>query len=200
MPSSPPRGRRRERIRGRILDAARGLLLERGLDGFSLREVARRADYTPGALYTYFASVDDLLAALGIEGLSALGSYLGEVGESPPAERAVSLGEAYLRFAAERPEEYEVVFDALVVPGQPWSEFARVAYPFTMLVETFAEGVRQGAFAARPGFGPAEMAYGLWCLADGTVSLGRRHLALLADDLTPVQIEAMRAYVRGLSA
>ena len=35
-----------------ILDAARSAFFELGLDGASLREIAKRAGYTPGAIYS----------------------------------------------------------------------------------------------------------------------------------------------------
>lgn len=50
--------------RALILDAARAAFVELGLEGASLREIARRAGYTPGAIYSYFASKEDVYAAL----------------------------------------------------------------------------------------------------------------------------------------
>lgn len=50
--------------RALILDAARAAFAELGLEGASLREIARRAGYTPGAIYSYFASKEDVYAAL----------------------------------------------------------------------------------------------------------------------------------------
>lgn len=198
-PESETRTRRQERTRREILTAARELVLERGLEGFSLRAVARRADYTPGALYTYFSSAEELLGAVGMEGLQVLGEYMEAVpGDMPHAQRVVALGEAYLRFALERPDEYSIVFDRLTVPTERWEEFVRVAYPFTLLVEAFAAGVEAGEFATRPGFGAPEMAYGLWCLGNGAAALARKHLAALRDDMSPARTGAMHAYVRGL--
>lgn len=53
-----------EARRALILDAARSAFLELGLDGASLREIAKRAGYTPGALYSHFGSREDIYAAL----------------------------------------------------------------------------------------------------------------------------------------
>lgn len=53
-----------EARRALILDAARSAFLELGLDGASLREIAKRAGYSPGAIYSYFASREDIYAAL----------------------------------------------------------------------------------------------------------------------------------------
>lgn len=48
----------------RILDAARDVLAGTGIQGLTMRAVAGRAGYTAGAVYSYFASKEALLAAL----------------------------------------------------------------------------------------------------------------------------------------
>src|SRR6476469_244175 len=58
--------------RSLVLDAARGAFLELGLDGASMREIARRAGYTPGAIYSYYASKEEMYGALLGESLARL--------------------------------------------------------------------------------------------------------------------------------
>lgn len=55
-----------------VLAAARAAFFELGLEGASLREIAKRAGYTPGALYSYFSSKEDVYAALLGESLERL--------------------------------------------------------------------------------------------------------------------------------
>ncbi len=50
--------------RSLVLEAARTAFFDLGLEGASLREIARRAGYTPGAIYSYFASKDEVYGAL----------------------------------------------------------------------------------------------------------------------------------------
>ena len=38
--------------RALVLDAARAVFSEAGIEGASIREIARRAGYTPGAIYS----------------------------------------------------------------------------------------------------------------------------------------------------
>ena len=47
-----------------LLDAARAAFFELGLEKTSIREIAKRAGYTPGAIYSYFASKEEVYAAL----------------------------------------------------------------------------------------------------------------------------------------
>ena len=58
--------------RSLVLAAARSAFVELGLEGASLREIAKRAGYTPGAIYSYFASKEEVYGALLGESLERL--------------------------------------------------------------------------------------------------------------------------------
>jgi AcrR family transcriptional regulator len=55
-----------------VLDAARAVFEEHGIDGASIREIAKRAGYTPGAIYTYFDRKEAIYAVLLEESLDRL--------------------------------------------------------------------------------------------------------------------------------
>ena len=64
-----------EATRARVLQAALELFAERGFAATSTRELSERLGFTKAALYYYFRTKDDLLAALiqpGLEQLTAL--------------------------------------------------------------------------------------------------------------------------------
>jgi AcrR family transcriptional regulator len=73
-----PRNRRHRALadlrREHILIAAREAFFELGLEGASLREIAKRAGYTPGAIYSYFPSKEEVYATLLAESLERLNS------------------------------------------------------------------------------------------------------------------------------
>ncbi|MFW7341140.1 TetR/AcrR family transcriptional regulator [Pollutimonas sp. H1-120] len=58
--------------RALILDAARATFFELGIEKTSIREIAQRAGYTPGALYSYFTSKEAVYGALLSESLERL--------------------------------------------------------------------------------------------------------------------------------
>jgi AcrR family transcriptional regulator len=58
--------------RALVLAAARQTFLELGLEGASLREIAKRAGYSPGAIYSYFESKEEVYGALLDESLERL--------------------------------------------------------------------------------------------------------------------------------
>ena len=58
--------------RALVLEAARSVFAEKGVEGASIREIAKRAGYTPGAIYSYFDSKEAIYAALLAESLERL--------------------------------------------------------------------------------------------------------------------------------
>jgi AcrR family transcriptional regulator len=103
-----------------ILDAARSAFLELGLDGASLREIAKRAGYTPGAIYSYFSSREDIYAALLGESLERLkqcvdGAAAGDgspVPDTPVAASAVLRARAlaFFIFYRDNPQDMDLGF------------------------------------------------------------------------------------------
>ena len=60
------------RPRDRLLQAARDVLADEGLEGLSLRAIARRAGVSHGAPLRHFPTLASLLAALATEGFERL--------------------------------------------------------------------------------------------------------------------------------
>ena len=71
-PAGAGAGLRREHVLG----AARAAFFELGLEGASLREIAKRAGYTAGAIYSYFDSKEEVYGALLAESLERLNAHV----------------------------------------------------------------------------------------------------------------------------
>ena len=69
--------------RALVLVAARSAFFELGLEGASLREIAKRAGYTPGAIYSYFASKEEVYGALLGESLQRLNDFVAAAAAEP---------------------------------------------------------------------------------------------------------------------
>lgn len=63
-PKVPRRERERARHRQEILDAARKVLADRGLEGVTVEQVAREADFAVGSIYRHFSSKEQLIEEL----------------------------------------------------------------------------------------------------------------------------------------
>lgn len=92
--------------------AAADVITERGLGGFSLREVARRAGVSHTAPLHHFGDVNGLLTSLAIEGFEyLLAETAAAVAEhAEPADQLLALGQAYVRVGAEHPAHCQVMF------------------------------------------------------------------------------------------
>src|SRR5438477_3317805 len=75
--------RDRKAVRRAILDAARELFVDEGYHNVSLRKIAERIEYSPAAVYGYFASKDDIFFALAEEGFQLLGTLPDPSGPDP---------------------------------------------------------------------------------------------------------------------
>lgn len=99
-----------------LIAAALRELAKHGIEGFSLRNVARRAGVSAPAVYRHFAAKDDLLVAIAIECGDRLAAAMAEaVARAPadPLEHFRAIGIAVVRFAVANPEHYR----ALSLPG-----------------------------------------------------------------------------------
>lgn len=193
--------RRRAATRAEILSAARELLLEVGPEAISLRQVARRADFSPGALYTYFASRDDIISSLFSESFERLDSYLRRVPRTlSPEIRVVELGLAYMDFARDNPMDLRCILLA-TSPELPASSGRAVGLGAASLIgQTFREGVEKGVFSSSAGLTAPEMAYGCWALVHGLVSVAGIDVSLVAEDVSAVPRRILEAFVALLTA
>ena len=99
--------------RDRILGCACELYLNDGLDGFSMRKLARHVGVTAPALYRHYENKEHVLADVVREAYREFTGYLYRALEGrTPWERISRAGEGYLEFALEHPRWYEILFIA----------------------------------------------------------------------------------------
>src|SRR5512139_1788571 len=112
MGSTQRRERERTEMREMILDAATRLFLEESFEKTTMRRIADAIEYTPGAIYGYFKDKDEILYALHKRGFEELVARMEAalVGLTDPIERVASIGRAYIRFAFENPQQYDLMF------------------------------------------------------------------------------------------
>jgi len=194
------RAQRHSATEERILAAARSLLLERAtIDTLSMREVARRAGFSPGALYRYFDDRRHLIEALFMDALARLGTYLETAGGSPGPERLTELGLAYLRFGRERPELLTLLFQT-PVPAATWEHYVSFAWPFTLVAAAVREGVTEGAMDLLPDLDEFGTAYAFWGIVHGFAALESGHLKNVHGDFGAMQSAGLAAFVGQLRA
>lgn len=100
--------------RDHILAVARDTFVELGLEGASLREIARRAGYTAGALYSYFPCKEDVYAALLADSLERLNAAVAaalpaDAAADPPAALRCA-ARAFFDFYRAHPRDLDLGF------------------------------------------------------------------------------------------
>jgi AcrR family transcriptional regulator len=100
-------------LRRQLIAAAEELILERGVDGFTLREAARRAGVSAAAPAHHFGDAEGLLAEVAYLGFKEFGDALAAAdsrGGDDPHKRLTEQGLAYVQFALSNPARFELMF------------------------------------------------------------------------------------------
>ena len=98
--------------RALVLDAARAVFEKLGIEGASIREIARAAGYTPGAIYFYYDSKEAIYGALLAESLERLNDKVAQAvtGALDPAAQLEAKASAWFDFYADNPRELDLGF------------------------------------------------------------------------------------------
>src|SRR6202011_6119773 len=109
------RGYHHGNLKEALLQAALGLIAEKGPAGFTFAEAARSAGVSPAAPYRHFRDRDELLVDVALRGFDQFTqALLGAWDEGrPDAFTAFGrVGRAYLDFARAEPAYYSAMFEA----------------------------------------------------------------------------------------
>lgn len=104
-------------LRRTLVEAAEGLLEERGAGGLSLREVAKRAGVSHAAPYRHFhdkAALLDAIAQAGFERLSERVRAAWDGHPDDPRTQLREAGVAYVCWATERPERTRLMMGGMM--------------------------------------------------------------------------------------
>src|SRR5436190_10555635 len=103
--------RHKEELKKEILEAAKSLFTQGGYDATSIRNIAEKIEYSPATIYLHYKDRDEIMHALHQEGFKMLVSYLSVIGTiADPFERLKAMGRAYIKFAMENPDMYDLIF------------------------------------------------------------------------------------------
>ena len=98
-------------LRPALLAAAEAVIAERGVDGFSLRETARRAGVSPAAPAHHFGDARGLLTALAAEAFRQFADALEAADrDGSRIERLRAQGLAYVRFALDQRARFDLMW------------------------------------------------------------------------------------------
>jgi AcrR family transcriptional regulator len=98
-------------LRAALIEAAIEAVASGGSETFSLRDAARQAGVTPGAVYKHFASKSELLGAAASAGFQQLAAQITDAMQGlDETGRLEAVGLAYVAFAAREPHLFSLMF------------------------------------------------------------------------------------------
>ena len=168
------RGSGHERV-GEILEAARELFLQHGVESVSTRQIAARVGISQTALYVYFKNKGELLDRLTEGAFGKLGDALQHVSDrhSDPVDFLRAWIPEYIRFGLKHPDEYRLTFllrdgrhPGLLPQEQRQTEGLKV---FSIFRARLAAAQMSGAL--RSSASPQALAQSLWAAMHGLVAL-----------------------------
>src|SRR5213080_3105647 len=109
------RGYHHGNLKEALLQAALGLIAEKGPAGFTFAEAARAAGVSPAAPYRHFRDRDALMADVALRGFQHFERRLAaawDEGRPSPLTALERMGGAYLAFAREEPAYFSAMFKA----------------------------------------------------------------------------------------
>ncbi len=129
-PLSPRRQRNHDLMAQSILETARVIMREGGVGALSMQELARRLDVRAPSLYHYFSGKMNIYDALFQQGFTLFGEQMegaARVAKNWQEELQFSF-EAYMNFAMQNPELYQLCFERPVPGFAPSEESLRLSF------------------------------------------------------------------------
>ena len=168
--------RDKQEMRLMILETAQKVFIEEGFEKASIRAIAERIEYSPATIYLYYKDKNELFFAVHELGFDKLLEEMKAAieGISDPLEELRRRGYAYMKFAFENPEMYDLMFiqnapmDTLK-EEENWTSGHKC---FMLLCES----IQRGMDANQLKFSQIEVAaMSIWSFMHGMVSLKIRN-------------------------
>ncbi|HEY3684946.1 MAG TPA: TetR/AcrR family transcriptional regulator [Streptosporangiaceae bacterium] len=154
--------------RSRLVRAARELLEAEGVEGVTLRRIARHAGVSHGAPLRHFPGRAALLSAVAAEGYADMLRRADDLPAGPARARLAAGCRGYLAFAVEQRPVFELMFrrDLLdpYAPGLADVAGAALGRMVALVAAAQADGWRRGA-------DPQVLARSLWAALHGCAQL-----------------------------
>ncbi|MEZ4414313.1 MAG: TetR/AcrR family transcriptional regulator [Gemmatimonadota bacterium] len=187
--------------RQKILSCACDLYLKDGLEGFSMRKLAKDVGVTAPALYRHFRSREGVLVAMMGEAHRLQAQYLYRALQGhTPAERLERAAREYLSFASEHPEMYEMLYVSphhLGLSELPLEVAEVAAATGRFWQDRVREAMEAGILCKGD---PDAVGLTLWAHAHGFVTIHLRGICpvLGGEDLVSRFVESSRRLLAGL--
>lgn len=188
------------KIKDRIIEEAMMLILEKGFDNMSLRNLANRVGMSATNLYYYYSGKDEIYLNIQIRGFEMLQEKLEAVPASvtDPHDTLERTLKAYLEFGFDNPDYYQIMLnsnspryleykqtnDAIepVAFAAKQAAINSIAAPLKQIRQIL---VNKGKYEEKAIF---LKGYQIWITLHGIVTLNNRKILLELDEVVPEEL------------
>jgi AcrR family transcriptional regulator len=191
--------RERQAVTASIMDAAREIFVAEGYTNVSIRKIAERIEYSPAAIYSYFASKDDIFLALAEEGFHRLDAKVqSALTHTDPLDDVRNCWWAFYEFSKEQSEFFELMFVDRSVPQitQQWEGFEFLQQLLANAVGCIQRAIDAGAFPAT--LNPHVAMHVLWAALIGPSVVAIRHRLSSGEDYDALARDVLTTTIAGL--
>jgi AcrR family transcriptional regulator len=174
MGTEDRKSREKIELKDLILESSKSILLKSGKEGLSIRKIAAEIEYSPATIYLYFKDKDAILHELMEKGFEMLGEYMNDSwNEEDPAKRIHLIGKAYVQFALDHKDWYDLMFNSsrpmkhIEKCMEDWDAGVRM---FNLIVDICKQHVEK---SNRHHLKPDILALQLWTSVHGLVNLAQ---------------------------
>ena len=168
MATEDRRARERAARRQLIVDTARQVAEAEGWDAVTTRRLSTEIEYSQPVLYKHFSGMDQVAAAVAVDGFAELARRLGtgRTDAETPGDALTRIARGYLDFARDNPAVYDAMFT-----GRTTLHFAQADTP-PELVAAFG-GLREAVSLIAGEADADTLTEVFWAALHGLVSLSR---------------------------
>jgi len=196
--------RERSERKEQILNAARRLLLQKGLNGTSINQIAKTAELGVGTIYFYFQSKEDVFAALQEEGLEILQGKIQQAFRTKknPENRLREIAGAYLTFSETSKNYFDVInyflfsADSMFAPNLKDRVDQHGNKVLSYVQRTIEDGAKEGIFKR---VDSRRYAVTLWAMLHGLIQFKKLKNTILQGENHKQLVEyAINQFVENL--
>mgnify|MGYP000170668969 CR=1 FL=1 len=158
-------------LKNALVEAAVRLVEQKGIEGMSLRGVAREAGVSQAAPYHHFKDKEALVAEVCCVGFCRLEEDLRQATEGQPSYPAAldAMGRAYIAFALAHKAYFSIMWGGYVHDKNDYPQLVEEAScTFQMLVDTIVAGQEAGQLRVAE---PMELVLACWSAVHGAARL-----------------------------
>ncbi|MBN2117303.1 MAG: TetR/AcrR family transcriptional regulator [Anaerolineales bacterium] len=155
-----------------LIQAGVDILFQEGIEGLSLRKVAKRVGVSYAAPYAHFKDRQSLIAAISTEGFKQLYTTLDAAAAAhagDPKQQLVEAAWAYIQFAMQNTAIFKIMFSGVLEKEKDYPAFVEISHKtFERVVEIVRACQDAGVLRSAP---PELMTVSVWGQLHGVISL-----------------------------